>query len=111
MKLISRGLLVALSVVMVLFVAVAPRSASAADMAHVRVVHASPDAPNVDVWADGSKVLTDVAFGKYSDYMAVPAGAHNFKVVATGTTSPAVIDATATLEAGKYYTVIAANKL
>src|SRR5690242_18548169 len=85
--------------------------AHAAELAYVRVVHASPDAPHVDVWADGQKALTDVAFGQYSAYLPVPAGAHNFKVVATGTTSPAVIDVTPTLEAGKYYTVIAANKL
>ena len=110
MKLVTRGLgMVALLVVALL--GAAGRPAGAAELAYVRVVHASPDAPNVDVWADGSKVLTDVAFGKYSDYLAVPAGAHNFKVVATGTTSPAVIDVSPTLEAGKRYTVIAANKL
>lgn len=28
----------------------------------VRVLHASPDAPNVDVLVDGTAVLTDVAF-------------------------------------------------
>jgi hypothetical protein len=91
--------------------AAGPQRAGAAEMSWVRVVHASPDAPNVDVWVDGTKALTDVAFGKYSDYVALPAGAHKFQVVATGTTSPAVIDVTPTLDAGKYYTVIAANKL
>jgi hypothetical protein len=111
MKFITRGLLVAMLLMVALFGAAAARPAGAAEMSYVRVVHASPDAPNVDVWADGNKVLTDVAFGKYSDYLALPAGAHNFKVVATGTTSPAVIDVTPTLEAGKRYTVIAANKL
>lgn len=110
MKLVSRGLLTMVLLVVALFGAAA-RPAGAAELAYVRVVHASPDAPNVDVWADGARVLTDVAFGKYSDYLTVPAGAHNFKVVATGTTSPAVIDVTPTLEAGKHYTVIAANKL
>jgi LPXTG-motif cell wall-anchored protein len=112
MKNVSRSLLVAVAALVALLgVAAGPFRAGAAELAHVRVVHASPDAPNVDVWADGSKVLTDVAFGKFSDYLTVPAGAHNFKVVATGTTSPAVIDVTPTLESGKYYTVIAANKL
>ena len=91
--------------------AAGPQRAGAAEMSWVRVVHASPDAPNVDVWVDGTKALTDVAFGKYSDYVALPAGAHKFQVVATGTTGPAVIDVTPTLEAGKYYTVIAANQL
>ena len=88
--------------------------ASAADMARVRVVHASPDAPAVDVYADGAKVLTNVAFKGSSDYLSVPAGPHNFKVFATGAnpaTGTAVINADATLAAGKDYTVVAIGKL
>jgi hypothetical protein len=88
--------------------------ASAAEMARVRVVHASPDAPAVDVYADGAKVLTNVAFKGSSDYLSVPAGAHNFKVFATGAnpaTGTAVINADATLEVGKDYTVVAIGKL
>ncbi len=86
-------------------------TAAAADNAWVRVVHASPDAPNVDVWVDGAKALTDVPFTAVSDYLEVPAGDHNIQVVATGTTSPAVIDADVTLEAGKAYTVAATGML
>ena len=88
--------------------------ASAADMARVRVVHASPDAPAVDVYADGAKVLTNVAFKGSSDYLSVPAGPHNFKVFATGAnpaTGTAVINADATLEVGKDYTVVATGQL
>ena len=81
--------------------------AAAADTAMVRVLHASPDAPAVDVWVDGSKVLSDVAFKGLSSYLKVPAGAHNIQVVVAGTTTPAVIDATPTFEAGKQYTVAA----
>lgn len=85
-------------------------SASAADMARVRVVHASPDAPAVDVYADGAKVLTNVPYMGSSDYLSVPAGPHNFKVFAAGA-NPAsdtpVINADATLEVGKDYTVAA----
>jgi hypothetical protein len=89
-------------------------SSSAADNARVRVVHASPDAPAVDVYADGAKVLTAVPFKGSSDYLSVPAGPHNFKVFATGA-NPAsdtpVINADATLEAGKDYTVAAIGKV
>jgi hypothetical protein len=88
--------------------------ASAADTSRVRVVHASPDAPAVDVYVDGSKVLTDVAYKGASDYLPVPAGAHNFKAFATGAdpaSATAVIDADATLDAGKDYTVLAIGKL
>ena len=78
--------------------------------AKVRVVHASPDAPNVDVLVDDTIVLTDVAFKEFSDYLEVPAGARNFKVNATGTAST-VIDVTPTLADSGIYTVVALNTL
>lgn len=89
-------------------------SASAEDMARVRVVHASPDAPAVDVYADGNKVLSNVPFKGSSDYLSVPAGPHNFKVYAAGAnpaSDAAVIDADATLAAGKDYTIAAVGKV
>ncbi len=79
---------------------------AAADDAMVRVIHASPDAPNVDVWLDGTIVLSDVPFTAVSEYLAVPAGEHNVQVTATGSTDP-VIDADLTLEAGTSYSVAA----
>jgi hypothetical protein len=81
---------------------------AAADDAMVRVIHASPDAPNVDVWLDGTKVLTDVPYEAVSGYLAVPAGDHNVKVTPTGSTTP-VIDADVTLSAGTAYTIAAIN--
>ena len=78
--------------------------------AKVRVVHASPDAPNVDVLVDDTIVLTNVAFKEFSDYLEVPAGARNFKVNATGT-AITVIDVTPTLVDGSIYTVVALNTL
>jgi hypothetical protein len=81
--------------------------ASAAGNAMVRVLHASPDAPAVDIWVDGAKTLSNVPFKTLSSYLSLPAGSHKILVVATGTTSPAVIDATPKFEAGKKYTVAA----
>jgi hypothetical protein len=74
--------------------------------AWVRVVHASPDAPNVDVWVDGETVLTDVPFTAVSDYLALPAGTYNIQVTATGDTTP-VIEADLTFEAGTKTTIAA----
>jgi hypothetical protein len=88
--------------------------AAAEDMARIRIVHASPDAPAVDVYADGTKVLTNVPYKGSSDYLSVPVGPHNFKVYATGANpapDTAVIDADATLAAGKDYTIVAVGKV
>jgi hypothetical protein len=78
--------------------------------ANVRVMHASPDAPNVDVLVDNVVVLTNVPFEAVSGYLSVPAGSHNVKVNATGT-STTVIDADVSLTAGTNYTVMATGLL
>lgn len=85
--------------------------ASASEPAMVRVLHASPDAPAVDVHLDGAKVdaLTNVPFGTISGYLDIPAGDHNVKVYATGTTTGAVIDANVTVASGSRYTIAATN--
>lgn len=87
--------------------------AVAADSANVRVLHASPDAPAVDIYLDDTVVegLTNVPFGTISDYLPVPAGDHNVKVFATGTTSDPVIDADVAVSAGASYTIAATGAL
>ena len=52
--------------------------------ARVRVVHASPDAPDVDVLLDDTVVLSDVPYLAASDYLEAPAGEPNVKVNAAG---------------------------
>ena len=54
------------------------------DMAKVRVGHFSPDAPAVDVYANGGAILTEVPFGVLSDYLEVPGGTYTIEVVAAG---------------------------
>ncbi len=87
--------------------------ASADNHAMVRVLHASPDAPAVDVYLDDQPVdaLVNVPFGAISDYLEVPSGDHNVKVYATGTTSDPVIDADVSLTAGGSYTIAATDAL
>jgi hypothetical protein len=74
--------------------------------ARLRVVHASPDAPDVDVLVDNAAVLTGVPYLTASDYLDVAAGSRNLKVNAAST-STTVIDAAVTLADGLDYTVIA----
>jgi hypothetical protein len=85
--------------------------ASASNHATVRVLHASPDAPAVDIYLDDTAVsaLTNVPFATLSDYLDVPSGDHNVKVYATGTTTDPVIDVDVTLAAGTAYTIAATD--
>lgn len=86
-----------------------------AGSALVRVVHGSPDAPAVDVYVDGKKAVTALAFGKASDYQPVTAGRHDFQVYATGadpTKDKPVIDGRGTsVGADARLSIIALDKL
>lgn len=78
--------------------------------AQVRVMHASPDAPAVDVFVDGSEVLSDVPFFALSGALSVPAGAYRIQVAPAGAgPESSVIDATVQVEGGKAYTIAAVN--
>jgi hypothetical protein len=77
----------------------------------VRVIHASPDAPAVDVLVDGKAAFTNAAFKGITPYAELAAGAHQVEVVPTGKTSPAVISANLNLDADKDYSVAAVGKL
>jgi len=78
--------------------------------AKLRAIHLSPDAPNVDVWVNGSKVLTDVPFRAASAYLEVPAGATTVEITVAGTTT-VVLQANPTLSAGSIYTAAAVGTL
>lgn len=82
-----------------------------AQNAEVRVAHLSPDAPNVDVWVDGGRVLSNVAFKQVSAYLSLSAGTYRVQATPAGTSTPIVIDANLTLDAGKAYTVAATGLL
>lgn len=89
-------------------------SAQDAETAQVRVLHASPDAPPVDVYVDGAAVLTNVAFGTISSYLEVSAGEHQVQVFAAGAdpaADTAVIDATVPLGGGSSTTIAATNSI
>lgn len=79
--------------------------------ARVRVVHASPDAPAVDIWVEGSIAFEDVEFEEITDFVEVPAGTYNVQVVPTGETEPVVIEADLDLTAATDYTVVATDLL
>ncbi len=85
---------------------------AAADNAMVRVLHGSPDAPNVDIYVDGAKVgapLADLAFGELTAYVPLPAGSYDIKVCAVAPNEAVCpIDlADVAVAAGTKYTIAA----
>ncbi len=104
--------LILLLMVLALTIGLATISLAQAPMAHVRVVHASPDAPAVDILVNDGVAFSNVAFKEATAYASVPAATYNVKVVPSGATTPVVIEADLVLTAeAAGYTVVAVGKL
>lgn len=80
------------------------------DRAAVRAAHASPDAPAVDVYVDGKRVLADLGFRDVTDYLEVPAGEYDVQVTAAGDPETVVFDETVELD-DEDYTAVALGEL
>lgn len=82
--------------------------------ARVRVVHASPDAPAVQVIANGNfsaPLVPSLAFPAATPFVDVPGAGYNIKVTPVGNNGVIAIDANITLDAGSEYSVYAIGPL
>jgi hypothetical protein len=90
---------------------------AASDTAKLRVVHASPTTPAVDVNLKGAAAadapVKNLAFPDATDYLSLPGGTYDFVVYPTGgdPASPALDLSGTALENGKNYTVWAVGLL
>ncbi len=78
--------------------------------ARVRVFHASPDAPNVDVLIDDGRVLENVPYKAASDFLPIDAGDRRIRINVAGTDTSA-IDTHAVFAEDSDYVVVALNKV
>jgi hypothetical protein len=86
----------------------------AATPADLRVVHASPDAPAVDVIVNdnfANPLVSDLAFPDFTPFLGVPPATYNVKVTDAATQGVVPINADLDLEAGIRYTVLAVGPL
>ncbi|MEZ6233105.1 MAG: DUF4397 domain-containing protein [Phycisphaerales bacterium] len=77
--------------------------------ARIRFVHASPDAPNVDirVAGGGPTLFSNVAFGENGGYVSVPGGSYDLEVFVSGTNNLALSVPGLGVENGFVYSVFA----
>ena len=80
--------------------------------ASVRFLHASPDAPEVDVLVDGLVVAEGLSFGISTEFAPLTDGEHQVQVVPAGEdAAAAVLDETIDVDSDHAYTVAVANRL
>ena len=72
----------------------------------LRALHASTDTQPVDVYINGTKVLSNVAFGTSSPFLSVPLGTAALKVTYVGK-DEAIISANLELIAKSWYSALA----
>jgi hypothetical protein len=92
-------------------VALGAASGAFADDALVRAIHASPDAPSVDILVNDAPAFVDLPFTGVTEYASLEDGMYNIKVVPTGATEPVVINANVELEEETTYSILAVGLL
>jgi hypothetical protein len=75
------------------------------DVARIRVFHASPDAPNIDVEIDSQAGYTDVGYGESTPYQTVDAGSRRF-IVRSSNTGVVLVDETRSFRDERLFTYV-----
>jgi hypothetical protein len=78
---------------------------------HLRFIHASPDAPAVNIMVDGRIAFPHLTYGRVTHYIMLESDTYNVKVVSADRSQTVVIDADLSLESDKRYTVMAVGEL
>jgi hypothetical protein len=77
----------------------------------IRVLHAAPNAPSVDIYANGSLIASDLVYKEYSDYLPVPSGNYNIRVYPAGQMNTPVINTNIFVPANSVFTIAAIGTL
>lgn len=80
-------------------------------MGKVRVIHTVPDAPNVDIYANDKLIISNLAYGDYTDYLSIPEGAYKISVYVAGTKDSPVLSNMITVNKNSILTVAAVGTL
>ncbi len=107
-----RRIILALSALLVIaFLAPMPAMAQETQ-SWIRVMHDSPDAPNVDVFVDGEPAFENIPYLTTTSYQALAPGQHRVQIVSDGrSVDDSIIDINVDLRGDKPYTVLALGNL
>lgn len=78
---------------------------------YVRILHAVPDAPNVDVYANDILIARNLDFGNYTDYTDLEEGNYVISLYVTGSVDSPVISNMLYVSSDAAFTVAAVGRL
>lgn len=84
---------------------------TATQMSYIRVLHASPDAPAVDIYANGNMIAKGLTYKQLTNYLPIMPGSYNIQVFPTGERAKPVINTTVTVPQNSAFTIAAVGKL
>ena len=76
-------------------------------MGYVRVLHAVPDGPNVDVYANEKLIANNLAYGNNTTYASLPNGNYKITLYVTGSKDSPILSNMLTVTNTSYSTVAA----
>lgn len=77
----------------------------------VRVLHASPDAPMVDIYANDNLIIKRISYQQFTPYFQLPVGRYNIKIYPSGTKTNLILNAEVNIPANMIFTIAAIGKL
>lgn len=105
---LSWPLKIALAVIFAVSTGCDDTSVTSGESVRLRVLHASPDAPVLDVLIDGLLAFSGISFGSATDYVSLGEGARRIRASESG--DPAsIIDVRYTLLDNKQYSFVVAD--
>lgn len=78
---------------------------------YVRVLHASPNAPPVDIYVNNNPVIKNLRFKEFSDYLSLKGGIYNIKVFPAKNNTNLILNKNITVPPKSILTVAAAGNL
>ena len=80
-------------------------------MGYLRVLHAVPDAPNVDVYANDKLIAKNLPYSQYTKYLTIPEGTYTISLYVAGTKDSPVLVNMLSIDKNSRLTVAAIGRL
>ena len=77
----------------------------------IRVLHVSPNAPAVDIYANGNLIVKNLSYKELSQYLSIPPGNYNIKVYPSGQMTNPVINTNVSIPPNTVFNVAAIGNL